>query len=99
MFATFIYASYFRSNIRSLWSYLIDIDIRDVSWFLEGDFNIIHFVDEKIGGTSLSFCGRNEFNECIQACGLIDIPYFGNRLSWCNGRLRGGRIWSRLDRV
>ncbi|XP_042942830.1 uncharacterized protein LOC122277012 [Carya illinoinensis] len=29
----------------------------------------------------------------------MDIPCNGNKLSWCNGRRGGSRIWARLDRV
>lgn len=70
-----------------------------MSWFIGGNFNIIRSEGEKLGGNSFSSHGGKDFNECIQACGLRDIPYSGNRFSWCNGLLKGGRIWACLDRV
>ncbi|KAG6730863.1 hypothetical protein I3842_01G100500 [Carya illinoinensis] len=97
---TFIYASCFQEHRWVLWSYLQDLDGGDnIPWFLGGDFNIIRPEGEKIGGVCHSSRGRDEFNRCIQDCSLVDLPYSGNRFSWCNGRLGGGRIWARLDRV
>ncbi|XP_042972861.1 uncharacterized protein LOC122304669 [Carya illinoinensis] len=98
--ATFIYASCFQEQRRVLWSYLQDLDGGDnIPCFLGGDFNIIWSEGEKIGGVCQSSRGRDEFNRCIQDCSLVDLPFSGNRFSWCNGRLGGGRIWARLDRV
>ncbi|XP_042974693.1 uncharacterized protein LOC122306327 [Carya illinoinensis] len=97
---TFIYASCFQEQRRVLWSYLQDLDGgANIPWFLGGDFNIIRSEGEKIGGVCQSSRGRDEFNRCIQDCSLVDLPYSSNRFSWCNGRLGGGRIWARLDRV
>ncbi|XP_042969044.1 uncharacterized protein LOC122301721 [Carya illinoinensis] len=98
--ATFIYASCFQDQRRVLWNYLKDLDGGDnIPWFLGGDFNIVRSEGEKIGGVCQSSRGRDEFNSCIQDCSLVDRPYSGNCFSWCNGRLGGGRIWARLDRV
>ncbi|KAG2685520.1 hypothetical protein I3760_10G128900 [Carya illinoinensis] len=85
---TFIYASCFQEQRRVLWTYLQDLDGGDnIPWFLGGDFNIIWSESEKIGRVCQSSRGRDEFNRCIQDCSLVDLPYSGNRFSWCNGRL------------
>lgn len=46
-------------------------------WLLGGDFNIFQPVNEKIGGSFRSSRAIMEFNNCIQACGLLDIPLSG----------------------
>ncbi|XP_042959541.1 uncharacterized protein LOC122294687 [Carya illinoinensis] len=40
-----------------------------------------------------------EFNECINSCGLMDLPLDGKQLSWCNGQQGLARSWAKLDRV
>ncbi|XP_035545915.1 uncharacterized protein LOC118348412 [Juglans regia] len=64
-----------------------------------GDFNIIRSDDEKVSGIFRASLAKVEFNSAIQEYGLIDLPWAGQRLSWCNGRLGSRRVWARLDRV
>lgn len=99
VFSTFVYASCFQRQRQVLWSYLCDVDVGGGSWFLGGDFNITRSESEKIGGLFGSSQAHMDFNNCIQNCGLLDLPSMGQCLSWCNGRLGGGGIWARLDRA
>ncbi|XP_018826667.2 uncharacterized protein LOC108995543 [Juglans regia] len=76
-----------------------DVEVDGCPWFLGRDFNIICTESEKIGGIFQSSHAIREFNNCIQECGLLDLPSSGQRFSWCNGRLGSRRIWARLDRI
>ncbi|KAF5480638.1 hypothetical protein F2P56_001374 [Juglans regia] len=78
---------------------LCDQDPGSWPWFIGVDFNIIRCNDDKVGGIMWAPSAKAEFNACIQHCGLLDLPYVRNRLSWCNGRLGVRCIWARLDRV
>lgn len=94
-----VYASCFQRKRRELWEYLCDLDADGGPLFVGGDFNIVRSDEEKVGGFLRAPRAREDFNLCIQDCGLIEIPSGGNKFSWCNGRIEGQRIWARLDRV
>lgn len=40
-----------------------------------------------------------DFSSFIQNGGLIEVPFSGNKLSWCNGRGGLTGCWARLDRA
>lgn len=42
---------------------------------------------------------KQEFNNFIHDTGLINIPFDGPKLSWCNGRQGIRRIWVQLDHI
>lgn len=39
-----------------------------------------------------------EYNAWINGCGLLEMTYQGNNLSWCNGQEGLARSWACLDR-
>ncbi|XP_042954746.1 uncharacterized protein LOC122291174 [Carya illinoinensis] len=39
-----------------------------------------------------------EFNDFIDAVGMIETKFEGNKMSWCNGQQGRARSWARLDR-
>lgn len=41
----------------------------------------------------------DDFNERIDACGLVELRCHGNSMSWCNGQEGTTRRWARLDRA
>lgn len=92
--ATFVYASCFRNKRLEPWEFLGAQDLGCCPWFIGGDFNIIQCNDDKVGGIMQASSAKAEFNACIQHCGLLDLPYEGNRLLWVRRQ-----IWARLDRV
>lgn len=40
-----------------------------------------------------------EFNSCLDTCGLLEVAFQGHNLSWCNGQGGRSRRWMRLDRA
>ncbi|XP_057962407.1 uncharacterized protein LOC131153979 [Malania oleifera] len=40
-----------------------------------------------------------EFNTCLDNCGLMDLVVSSSNMSWCNGHNGHSRSWAKLDRV
>ncbi|KAF5481151.1 hypothetical protein F2P56_001827 [Juglans regia] len=64
-----------------------------------GDFNVIRYNHEKVGGLLKPQRVDDDFNSSIMNCGFMEIQEEGSRFSWCNGQEGRGRIWAKLDRV
>ncbi|KAF5471779.1 hypothetical protein F2P56_008549 [Juglans regia] len=41
----------------------------------------------------------DDFNRCLDNCGLLKIPSKGHKLSWCHSQEGHAQSWARLDRV
>lgn len=41
----------------------------------------------------------DDFNHCINSCGLTDWRMEGKQFSWCNGHQGLARSWAKLDKV
>lgn len=54
---------------------------------------------KKIGGLFRATRAKEYLNVCIQGCSLLELPFESQKMSWCNGRLGGRRIWAILDLV
>lgn len=46
-------------------------------WLVMGDFNIIRFCREKLGGTGYEFAALADFNKCIEDLDIEDCPAQG----------------------
>jgi len=68
-------------------------------WAVMGDFNVVRFLDEKVGGFPLTIHKLKDFNECISYCSLPDISCTGSIWSWSNRTTGQRRIVGRLDRI
>ncbi|VFQ86685.1 unnamed protein product [Cuscuta campestris] len=64
-----------------------------------GDFNIVLKMDERIGGNPVNREESREFMDCLNLCGLEDLPFEGSKYTWCNNQGIGKRIYSKLDRI
>ncbi|KAF5447204.1 hypothetical protein F2P56_032773 [Juglans regia] len=69
-----------------------------IPWVLYGDFNIIKNDSERRGGRPRPFVAMEEFNQCIQTCGLLEMCSKGPNVTWCNGQGGQARSWARFDR-
>ncbi|KAF8405073.1 hypothetical protein HHK36_009970 [Tetracentron sinense] len=99
LLVTFIYAKCNQVERRELWQSLEDLNIGVCPWLVAGDFNIIRNDDERIGGHPRAISAMAKFNNCLESCGLLDLPCIGGRVSWCNGQEGSSRSWAKLDRV
>ena len=58
----------------------------DMPWIVVGDFNEITHPDEKLGWLERDANQMGSFRECLNARGLFDLGFVGQRFAWCNGR-------------
>ncbi|KAJ0081173.1 hypothetical protein Patl1_12355 [Pistacia atlantica] len=99
LYISFIYAKCNSIEHRDLWQSLELVDSNESPWLMVGDFNIIREDSERVGGHPRPITSMEDFNNCIDHCGLLDLQVMGRRLSWCNGRERHTCSWARLDRA
>jgi len=83
---SFIYAKCKDYLRRPLWDRLLFYANMEQSWCIIGDFNVITFIEEKMGGLPYNINKSFEFIEVIEACGLTDLEYTGLPFTWCNQR-------------
>ncbi|XP_026398917.1 uncharacterized protein LOC113294756 [Papaver somniferum] len=96
---TGIHAACLTVDRRELWEELEFLNSQDKPWIAIGDFNTIMSVNEKKGGRSPLTISMQEFNDCLNTCGLIQAPKSGVEFSWCNNRAGTKRIMCNLDRA
>ncbi|XP_059306501.1 uncharacterized protein LOC132057943 [Lycium ferocissimum] len=84
---TVVYAFNTREERRSLWSYLESVH-RGVTqpWVLMGDFNAVLNMDDRIGRSRVSMAEVYEFHDCVEACGLMELPAQGSGNTWSVNR-------------
>ncbi|KAG6722207.1 hypothetical protein I3842_03G148900 [Carya illinoinensis] len=68
-------------------------------WMIIGDFNTICHDGERRGGCPRLPRAMEDFSSFILNGGLIEVPFSGNKFSWCNGHGGLARSWAWLDRV
>ena len=76
---------------RDLWASLNSFSstIGTAPWLVLGDFNIVHFAEEKLGGDTSSPNYIDEFNTCCYEAGLEDLKSTGVFLTWSKGSGQG----------
>ncbi|KAG5595838.1 hypothetical protein H5410_037070 [Solanum commersonii] len=74
-------------------------EVQNIPWLVGGDFNVIMNEEEKQGGMNFNQYEALDFGQCINNCELMELKYSGSKFTWWNGRIEGGCIFKRLDRV
>ncbi|OIS98432.1 hypothetical protein A4A49_60914, partial [Nicotiana attenuata] len=96
---TIVYEYNSKEERKEFWSYLRDISQRNhMPWLIVGDFNTVLKQDDRIGGNPIIIGEIIDFHDCMEECGLIEIPQSGSRYTWSDRHERG-RIWSKIDCV
>ncbi|KAF7812560.1 uncharacterized protein G2W53_033536 [Senna tora] len=96
---SFVYGSPSRDRRKILWENLVNLStVHNLPWLVGGDFNEILSPDEKWGVRDASLTRINDFQNCIDACGLTDLGFSGLKFTWCNKRPNGQIVFERLDR-
>ncbi|XP_074314470.1 uncharacterized protein LOC141649687 [Silene latifolia] len=67
-------------------------------WVVMGDFNSVLAMDERIG-SEISSAEMRDFQECVDVCGIGDIPAHGSFFTWNNKHDVGDMVFSRIDRA
>ena len=71
----------------------------NLPWVVLGDFNEILYSNEKLGGAMREAKQMEDFRDCLNRCGLVDLGFIRQKYTWCNGHYGGERTKLRLDRV
>ncbi|XP_074315553.1 uncharacterized protein LOC141651754 [Silene latifolia] len=95
---TIVYAFNEGSERLDLWDNLKSVAGQcDIPWALAGDFNTVLSPEERLGAASKQE-DMDTFNDCMSACGMMDIAATGAFFTWTNKQDIGHRKYSRLDR-
>ncbi|XP_077216019.1 uncharacterized protein LOC143850679 [Tasmannia lanceolata] len=98
-FLTAVYASNFGIHRRTLWDNLNSLKPPNSPWLIIGDFNIIRYINETLGGASPNREDMKEFNDCIDHCSLLELKTIGPPLTWSNKSKKDNLKLRKLDRV
>ncbi|KAG6650510.1 hypothetical protein CIPAW_06G048500 [Carya illinoinensis] len=75
VFVTFVYAKCSFYKRRGLWTDLVALQVGLNPWLIVGDFNIIQEDGEQIGGQPRPLAAMEEFNNCLNNCGVVDLKF------------------------
>ncbi|OIT08479.1 hypothetical protein A4A49_00874 [Nicotiana attenuata] len=70
----------------------------NVPWCVIRDFNVIASVEEKIGGIPYQMSKSLDFLSMMEDCGLMDLGFYGSKVTWSNERGQCAIVWKSLDR-
>nr|XP_009594786.1 uncharacterized protein LOC104091210 [Nicotiana tomentosiformis] len=94
---SFVYAFNTKEEKKGMWEYLKEhVASCKSPWLVIGDFNSILNMEDRIRGNTVSWAKVMEFNKCIEACGLIELPNQGCKYSW-NDKHSDQGIYSKID--
>ncbi|XP_074313453.1 uncharacterized protein LOC141648624 [Silene latifolia] len=97
-FVSIVYAFNDLVDRRSLWNQLINFaSVINGPWMAAGEFNCVLSHTERLSGTSTD-AEIDEFQSCLDACGLVDSPSQGAYYTWNNKQDASTRVFSKLDR-
>lgn len=75
-----VYVHNAKEDKRVLWHYLNDISRScNGPWITIGDFSAVLNMDDRIGGNSVIVNEIMEFQDCVESCGLLELPPKGSR--------------------
>lgn len=63
------------------------------------DFNYIQYDGERIGGHPRPIITMEDFNNCIDNFGVVELKSFGGNMTWTNGQEGRSRKWAKLDQA
>lgn len=80
--ASFVYAKCIEVERRDLWEALISFGNNlSISWIIGGDFNMVLHANKRVGFTSNTLLGMEEFNSFVIIVSLQDCGYSGNKFT------------------
>ncbi|XP_074266756.1 uncharacterized protein LOC141590039 [Silene latifolia] len=98
-YVTMIYAFNDVTERKELWAKLIAFNSKFKGpWVICGDFNTVLVPSERLGGKS-TFEEMDDFQQCVNECGVTDCSAIGSFFTWTNKQEPASRVFSRLDRL
>lgn len=92
-----VYAQHTILLQRQLWQALREYSQQMATpWLVCGDFNTFRTLDNHPGRSQPMLSALQDFNDCIEYCALMDLPFHGTRYTWTDGHGLG-QVWRRLD--
>ncbi|XP_074297720.1 uncharacterized protein LOC141628480 [Silene latifolia] len=67
-------------------------------WLVMGDFNNVLAMCERVGSEVSNYELRG-FQDCVEDCGIVDLPAHGAFFTWNNKHEPGAMVFSRIDRA
>ena len=61
-------------------------------WILCGDFNIISYTCDKMGGNQIDYFLANSFLDTLNKCKLNELNFNGDPFTWSNNQLGDDHI-------
>ncbi|XP_060200824.1 uncharacterized protein LOC132629104 [Lycium barbarum] len=96
---SFVYAFNTKEERKTLWESLVEHSENcTLPWMILGDFNSVLYMDDRIGGNPITWAEVADFQQCMEECGLVELPQQGNKYTW-NDRHVDQRIYSKIDRA
>lgn len=90
---TFVYAFNTIKERKELWTSINNFSSSiQQPWIILGDFNSVLKDDDRIGRNPTSWAEVIDFSNCVDECGLVELPYQGGRYTW-NDMRDGQRIF------
>ncbi|XP_074297212.1 uncharacterized protein LOC141627913 [Silene latifolia] len=99
-FFTMVYGLNKDKERESLWDSLclISRDI-DTAWLVGGDFNSLMHLNERVGGTEVTWSDISPMRQMVDQCDLVELKSIGSFFTWNNKHEVGKKVYSKLDRV
>jgi hypothetical protein len=97
---SFVYGEPRREKRHEFWELLRRLrNQRDGPWMLCGDFNEVLSHDEHVGPRDRSDAQIEQFKNCMDECGLVDVGFSGPMFTWSNKQEDEHLVRVRLDRA
>ncbi|XP_074320087.1 uncharacterized protein LOC141656897 [Silene latifolia] len=98
-YVTMIYAFNDVHERKELWAKLSALNRSFKGpWVICGSFNTVLVPSERLGGQS-TFEEMDDFQQCVNECGVSDCSAIGSFYTWTNKQEPASRVFSRLDRM
>ncbi|RAL52409.1 hypothetical protein DM860_007266 [Cuscuta australis] len=98
-FTSFVYGFNELEERKSLWKDIKTYASSNEAWCVIGDFNAVLTSEDRKGGNPVSNGETADFRDCLEKCGLEEMPFSGPYFTWNNKQKGGDRIYSKLDRM
>ncbi|VFQ96632.1 unnamed protein product [Cuscuta campestris] len=98
-FTSFVYGFNELEERKSLWKDIETYASSNEAWCVIGDFNVVLTSEDRKGGNPVSNGETADFRDCLEKCGLEEMPFSGPYFTWNNKQKGGDRIYSKLDRM